>query len=92
MAQIDRCSWLRLASPSLGRSCARTSTPPPAVWTCTSTFPEGPASPHCGGQPACPVHDTEPKTWRHLDFFQHHAYLLDAVARQRTRFGACWHG
>ena len=28
-----------------------------------------------GDQPACPVHDTEPKTWRHLDFFQHHAYL-----------------
>lgn len=45
-----------------------------------------------GDQPACPVHDTEPKTWPHLDFFQHHAYLLDAVARQRTRFGACWHG
>ncbi len=28
-----------------------------------------------GDQSACPVHDTEPKTWRHLDFFQHQAYL-----------------
>ncbi len=22
-----------------------------------------------GDEPACPVHDTEAKTWRHLDFF-----------------------
>jgi hypothetical protein len=31
-------------------------------------------------QPGCPeakfpVHDTEDKTWRHLDFFQYHANL-----------------
>jgi transposase len=23
----------------------------------------------------CPVHDTTKKTWRHLDFFQHQAFL-----------------
>ena len=23
----------------------------------------------------CPVHDTVEKTWRHLDFFQHQAFL-----------------
>jgi transposase len=26
-------------------------------------------------QGCCPVHDTVEKTWRHLDFFQHKAYL-----------------
>ncbi len=34
-----------------------------------------------GDQPACPVHDTEPKRWRHLDFFQHQAYLHARVPR-----------
>ena len=32
---------------------------------------------------ACPVHDTETKTWRHLDFFQHQAYLHARVPRVR---------
>ncbi len=36
-----------------------------------------------GDEPACPVHDTEPKTWRHLDFFQHQAYLHARVPRVR---------
>jgi hypothetical protein len=27
------------------------------------------------GGPAYPVHDTEEKTWRHLNFFQHECYL-----------------
>lgn len=26
-----------------------------------------------GDEDACPVHDTESKTWRHLDFFEHQA-------------------
>jgi transposase len=30
---------------------------------------------------ACPVHDTADKTWRHLDFFQHQAYLHARVPR-----------
>jgi transposase len=34
-------------------------------------------------QLACPVHDTEDKTWRHLDFFQHRAYLNARVPRVR---------
>jgi transposase len=34
-----------------------------------------------GDQPACPVHDTEHKTWRHLDFFAHQAYLHARVPR-----------
>jgi transposase len=29
----------------------------------------------------CPVHDTDSKTWRHLDFFQHQAYLHARVPR-----------
>jgi len=36
-----------------------------------------------GDEPACPVHDTEAKTWRHLDFFQHQAYLHARVPRVR---------
>jgi transposase len=34
-----------------------------------------------GDQPACAVHDAEHKTWRHLDFFQHQAYLHARVPR-----------
>ena len=42
-----------------------------------------------GARFACPecdrtglkVHDTEEKTWRHLDFFQHQAYLTARVPR-----------
>ena len=36
--------------------------------------------PECGTA-GCPVHDTEEKTWRHLDFFQHQAYLTARVPR-----------
>lgn len=32
---------------------------------------------------ACPVHDTVEKTWRHLDFFEHQAYLTARVPRVR---------
>jgi len=38
--------------------------------------------PECG-RADCPVHDTEEKTWRHLDFFQHNAYLTARVPRVR---------
>ena len=31
--------------------------------------------------PACPVHDTVAKTWRHLDFFQHQAFLTARTPR-----------
>ena len=31
----------------------------------------------------CPVHDTAAKTWRHLDFFQHQAFLHARVPRVR---------
>jgi transposase len=30
---------------------------------------------------ACPVHDTMEKTWRHLDFFEHQAFLVARVPR-----------
>ena len=36
-----------------------------------------------GDTEACPVHDTESKSWRHLDFFQHQAYLHARVPRVR---------
>jgi transposase len=36
--------------------------------------------PDCGRK-GCEVHDTEQKTWRHLDFLQHHAYLTARVPR-----------
>ena len=31
----------------------------------------------------CPVHDTADKTWRHLDFFQHKAFLHARAPRVR---------
>jgi len=38
------------------------------------------ACPGCGAE-GCKVKDTETKTWRHLDFFQHEAYLTARVPR-----------
>ena len=39
------------------------------------------ACPECG-KADCPVHDTVKKTWRHLNFFQHEAFLSPAsIAR-----------
>src|SRR5665811_1714564 len=38
--------------------------------------------PGCAEQ-ECPVHDTMEKTWRHLDFFEHQAYLSARVPRVR---------
>lgn len=38
--------------------------------------------PECA-QRVCPVHDTADKTWRHLDFFQHQAFLHARVPRVR---------
>ena len=37
------------------------------------------ACPACGA--LCPVHDTSDREWRHLDFFQHQAYLHARVPR-----------
>ena len=36
--------------------------------------------PECG-RAGCPVHDTESHTWRHLNFFEHEAYLTARVPR-----------
>ena len=38
------------------------------------------ACPECKAD-GCPVHDTTEKTWRHLDFFQHQAFLTARVPR-----------
>jgi transposase len=38
--------------------------------------------PTCGAA-NCPAYDTERKTWRHLNFFQHQAYLTARVPRVR---------
>jgi len=35
------------------------------------------------GKRDCPTHDTVRKTWRHLDFFQHQAFLHARVARTK---------
>ena len=40
------------------------------------------ACPNCGAAD-CPVHDTAVSTWRHLNFFQHQAYLHARVPRAR---------
>jgi transposase len=44
------------------------------------------ACPVCGAA-NCPAYDTERKTWRHLNFFQHQAYLTARVPR--VRCGKC---
>ena len=44
------------------------------------------ACPTCAAA-ACPAHDIEPMTWRHLNFFQHQAYLHARVPR--VRCAAC---
>ena len=44
------------------------------------------ACPSCGTA-GCPAYDTEPMTWRHLNFFQHQAYLHARVPR--VRCAAC---
>ena len=36
--------------------------------------------PHCA-KADCPVHDTAMQTWRHLDFFQHQAFLHARMPR-----------
>ena len=49
-------------------------------------FPRGSrfACPEPGcAEAACGVHDTDDKTWRHLDFFEHQAYLSARVPRVR---------
>jgi transposase len=38
------------------------------------------ACPQCGTA-GCPAYDSEDKTWRHLNFFQHEAYLHARVPR-----------
>ena len=45
-------------------------------------FPKGSqfSCPACG-QADCAVHDTKQKSWRHLDFFQHEAYIYARVPR-----------
>src|SRR4051812_21652904 len=40
------------------------------------------ACPTCGAAD-CPVYDSQRKTWRHLNFFQHQAYLNARVPRVR---------
>ncbi len=40
------------------------------------------ACPSCGAA-GCPAHDTEQMSWRHLNFFQHQAYLHARVPRVR---------
>jgi transposase len=44
-------------------------------------FPRGSrfACPECGA--SCPAYDTDDKSWRHLNFFQHQAYLNARVPR-----------
>jgi hypothetical protein len=58
------------------------STPKRGDWTCTWTSEGagGSAVRNAGGG-GCPAHDTSPKTWRHLNFFQHEAYLHARVPR-----------
>jgi transposase len=42
-----------------------------------------------GDAAACAVHDSSDKTWRHLDFFQHQAYLHARVPRVSCPIHGC---
>jgi transposase len=46
------------------------------------------ACPACGAA-GCPVHDTKPQRWRHLDFFQHKAFIEAKVPRVRCDACGC---
>jgi transposase len=46
-------------------------------------FPRGARFPCPEGEADCPVHDTAEKEWRHLNFFEHEAYLHARVPRIR---------
>jgi len=46
--------------------------------------------PVCGKQ-GCKAYDTEEKTWRHLNFFEHETYLHAFVPRG-TASASCWPG
>ena len=49
-------------------------------------FPKGSrfACPECGRE-GCPVHDTEQKTWRHLNFFGSPWMIVGEVTRRVAR-------
>jgi DNA-directed RNA polymerase subunit RPC12/RpoP len=50
---------------------------------CIDFLPGGTfACPECGGK-GCKAYDTAEKTWRHLNFFQHEAYLHVRTPRVR---------
>ncbi len=55
-----------------------------------ATFP----CPAC--EAACKAHDWKTKTWRHLNFFQHHCYITARVPRVKCRtmgfFGSAYPG
>lgn len=57
-------------------------------------FPRGArfACPEPGcAEAGCAVHDTDLKTWRHLDFFEHQAYLSARVPGVRcAEHGCVW--
>jgi len=35
----------------------------------------------------CPIYDTKPKEWRHVNFFEHPCYLHCSVPRIKTKAG-----
>lgn len=39
------------------------------------------------GENPCPIYDTKPKKWRHMNFFEHHCYIHCSVPRITTSEG-----
>jgi hypothetical protein len=72
------------ASRSRGGWWAASSTPERRRLELRLDFPRGArfACPE-GDHEQCEVHDTDEKSWRHLDFFQHEAHLTARVPRVR---------
>ena len=81
-------SQLELFQPALGvaepwRVTGATFDPQGGRLDITLDFPRG-ARFVCpeGDEGACPVHDSESKEWRHLDFFQHQVQVEAELAEQ----------
>src|SRR5438128_11386361 len=87
----DWLTSFRPSLSSISRSCRRSIRHPATAATesggknrLTSKAPYKPAPAKAGGSrfacpecgvAGCPAYDSEDKTWRHLNFFQHEAYL-----------------
>jgi transposase len=82
--RVARSEFVRSDEAALAKDVAAAPTSGAGRLDLFLEFPRGSRfqcpEPGCGER-ECPVHDTDDKTWRHLDFFQYKAYLHAKVPR-----------